>query len=86
MFSWIEILLIPAAFFLLLLRLLPYFGAYRPLFGAGGMLLLITSLFPRTGNPVGQFLFGASGGGLHLPREVFGIIWWILGAWLLKSL
>ena len=59
---------------------------YRPLFGGGGVLLLITALFPRPDNPVGQYLFGADGGRLSLPSEFFGIVWWILGAWLLKSL
>jgi small-conductance mechanosensitive channel len=49
-------------------------------------LLLITAVFPRTGNPLGEFLFGTTGGGPRLPREFFGIVWWVLGAWLLKSL
>jgi len=71
---------------LLLLRVLPYWRLYRPLFGGGGVLFLITALFPRTNNPLGQFLFGTTGEGLRLPRELFGVVWWILGAWLLKSL
>jgi hypothetical protein len=81
-----EIFLLSTAAVLLLLRALPYLRPYRPLFGGGGVLLLITALFPRTGNPLGQFLFGTTGGGLRLPRELFGIVWWILGAWLFKSL
>ena len=60
--------------------------SYRPLFVGGSVLLLITALFPRTGNPLGQFLFGTTGDGLRLPRELFGIVWWILGAWLFKGL
>ncbi len=86
MFGWIEICLLSAAAALLVLRVLPVCRAYRPLFGGGCILLLITALFPRTGNPLGQFLFGTIGDGPRLPREVFGIIWWILGAWLFKSL
>lgn len=86
MFGWIEICLLLAAALLLLLRALPYFRSYRPLFGGGCVLLLITALFPRTGNPLGQFLFGTSGSGPRLPRELFGVVWWILGAWLFKSL
>lgn len=86
MFGWIEICLLTAAALLLMLRALPYFVSYRPLFGGGGVLLLITALFPRPDNPIGQFFFGTDGGGLSLPREFFGIVWWILGAWLLKSL
>ena len=56
------------------------------MFGGAGVLMLITALFPRTGNPLGQFLFGTTGDGPRLPRELFGIVWWILGAWLFKSL
>jgi small-conductance mechanosensitive channel len=86
MFGWIQIVLLSAAAAFLVLRALPYLGSYRPLFGGGGVLLLITALFPRTGNPLGEFLFGTSGSGPRLPRELFGFVWWILGAWLLKSL
>jgi len=86
MFGSIEICLLATAAVLLLLRALPYFRPYRPLFGGGGVLMLITALFPRTGNPIGEFLFGTAGGGLRLPRELFGVVWWILGAWLFKSL
>jgi small-conductance mechanosensitive channel len=86
MFSWFNIFLLSGAAALLLLRALPYFRSYRPLFGGGAALLLITALFPRTGNPLGEFLFGTTGDGLRLPRELFGIVWWILGAWLFKSL
>ena len=86
MFGWIEICLVLAAAVLLLLRVLPYFQSYRPLFGGGCVLLLITTLFPRTGNPLGQFLFGRTGSGPRLPPELFEIVWWILGAWLFKGL
>ena len=86
MLGWIEICLLTATALLLVFRALPYFRPYRALFSGGGVLMLITALFPRTGNPIGEFLFGMTGGGPHLPRELFGIVWWILGAWLLKSL
>jgi small-conductance mechanosensitive channel len=86
MLGWIEICLLATAAVLLLLRALPYFRSYRALFSGGGVLMLITALFPRTGNPIGEFLFGTTGSGLRLPRELFGIVWWVLGAWLLKSL
>jgi small-conductance mechanosensitive channel len=86
MFGWIDIGLLAGAALLLVFRALPYFRSYRPLFGGGGALLLITALFPRPDNPIGQFFFGTDGRGLRLPREFFGIVWWILGAWLLKSL
>jgi hypothetical protein len=86
MFGLVEICILATAAVLLLLRALPYFRPYRPLFGGGGVLALITALFPRTSNPLGQFLFGTTGEGLRLPRELFGIVWWILGAWLFKNL
>lgn len=85
-FGWTEICLLSIAAVLLLFRASPYFRSYRPLFGGGSALFLITALFQRTDNPLGQFFFGQTGRGLHLPREVFGLVWWILGAWLFKSL
>ena len=54
--------------------------------GGACALLLITAIFPRTGNPIGEFLFGKSASGAHLPVELFGVVWWMLGAWLVKSL
>jgi small-conductance mechanosensitive channel len=84
-FGWFEIGLLSAAALLFLLRVLPWMRAYKKLFGGGCLLLLITALFPRTGNPLGQYLFGTTGAGLRLPQEVFGILWWVLGAWLFKS-
>ena len=86
LFGWIEICLLSVAALLLATRALPFWRSYRPLFGGAGAMILITALFPRTGNPLGDFLFGASGGGPRLPRELFGIVWWILAAWLSKSL
>jgi len=86
MFGWVEICLLSMATALLVLRVLPHLKTYRPLFAGGGALLLISALFPRTGNPIGQFLFGTGGSGPHLPLELFGVVWWLLGAWLLKSM
>jgi small-conductance mechanosensitive channel len=48
-------------------------------------MMLITALFPWTGNPLGEFLFGTTTRGLRLPLEFFGIVWWLLGDWLLTS-
>ncbi len=86
MFGWVEIVLLSWAAVLLAVRLLPYFADYRALCTAGALLAFITALFPRDGNPLGQFLFGAAAGGLHLPRELFGILCWSLGAWLFNKL
>jgi small-conductance mechanosensitive channel len=86
MFGWLEIVLLSAAALLLLFRALPFLKAYRPLFVGGGVLMIITAAFPRAGNPLGRFLFGSASGGLHLPIAGFGVVWWLLGAWLCKSL
>jgi len=86
MFGWIEICLLSIAAMLMMLRVLPYFKPYRPLFVGSSALMLITALFPRAGNPLGQFLFRTTGEGPRLPVELFGVLWWILGAWLFKSL
>ncbi len=85
--GWLEIVLWCAAAALLLLahfstRLRPY----RSLVSGSGVLLLITSLLPRPGNALGQFLFGSASRGPRLPTELFGIAWWLLGAWLVNGL
>jgi small-conductance mechanosensitive channel len=85
MFGWLEIGLLSVAALLLLVRLSPWLKAYKKLWGGGCLLLLVTAVFPRTGNPLGQYLFATTGPGLRLPREAFGFIWWILGAWWFKS-
>jgi small-conductance mechanosensitive channel len=59
---------------------------YRSLVRGGGILLLITSLLPRPGNALGQYLFGGASQAPRLPTELFGIAWWLLGAWLVNSL
>ena len=46
------------------------------------MLTLLTALFPRPDNALGQYLFTGTSGVPRLPSELFGIVWWILGAWL----
>jgi len=60
--------------------------AYRSLLWGSAMLLIITALFPRPGNWVGQYLFAEEPAGIHLPIQLIGLAWWILGAWLLKSI
>ncbi len=58
---------------------------YRSLLWGSAMLLTITALFPRPGNRVGEYLFAASPAGIHLPIQLIGLAWWILGAWLVRS-
>ena len=81
-----ESLFLAAAAALLLGALMRRWRAYRSLLTGAGMLLLITALIPRPGNTLGAFLFSQKPVGIHLPLQFFGLAWWILGAWLVKSL
>jgi len=83
--SWIENCLLGTAAALLFVGLLPKLRSYRSLLWGSGMLALITALIPRPGNGIGHYLFAAEPTGLHLPLQLFGLAWWILGAWLVKS-
>jgi small-conductance mechanosensitive channel len=85
MFDWMEVALLSAALVAVTLGLVRRLSAYRGLFFGSAVLLMISALFPRQGNRLGLFLFGASAGAPRLPIELFGIAWWILGAWLVKS-
>jgi small-conductance mechanosensitive channel len=86
MFDWIEICLAAATVTFLVGAFVPQLQTYRSMFLGGGALMAITMLFPRPGNRLGQFLFAQTAGSMHLPSELFGIAWWVLGAWLIRSL
>ena len=86
MFDWIEICLAATMATLIIGAFVPRLQTYRSLFLGGGVLMAITLLFPRPGNRLGQFLFAQTSGSMHLPSELFGIAWWVLGAWLIRSL
>jgi small-conductance mechanosensitive channel len=79
-----EIALLLLAAGLLLGGGLRRFRSWRSLCWGTSALLLITAISPR--HPLGQFLFIGPRGALRVPAEFFGIIWWLLGAWLVKSL
>lgn len=81
-----EIVLLMAATAFLVCGLTPRLRPYRSLLWGSGVLVLITALFPWSGNRLGQYLFARPSGGLRLPIELFGVAWWILGAWLIKSI
>ena len=83
--GWFEIGLLTASAALIIGGALPRFRSYRSLVWSGAVLVFITALFPRSGNSLGQYLFAAAPAGLHLPVQLFGLSWWILGAWLIKS-
>jgi hypothetical protein len=84
--GWIESGLMTFAVALLAGGLLSKFHTYRSLLWGTAMLVFITALFPRPGNGLGDYLFAAAPTGLHLPIQLIGVAWWLLGAWLVKSL
>jgi small-conductance mechanosensitive channel len=59
---------------------------YRSLIWGSAVLATITALYPRPGNGLASILFGGTVTVPRLPSEVFGIAWWILGAWLVRGL
>ena len=86
MLDWIDICLLVAAAALFCCGVAPSLRAYRSVSWVSGTLLLITALFPRHGNTLGEYLFATTSGTPRLPVELFGIAWWVLGAWLVNSL
>jgi small-conductance mechanosensitive channel len=76
----VEITLFGAAAMLLVCALLPRLRIYRSLFVGACVLLLSTGLFMIRGHlPPPTTAAG------RVPEEVFGVGWWILGAWLVRS-
>jgi len=85
--SWIGISLVVAAIVALLCGgLVAALRPYRPLLLAGSVLALITAIYPRPGNQLGLYLFGGSASAQRVPIELFGVAWWLVGAWLVKGL
>jgi hypothetical protein len=85
MIGWTETVFFVAAAALFTSGLTRSLRLYRPLLWGSGVLMLITALFPRRGNPLGHYLFGTVSGTPRLPIELFGVAWWILGAWLVNG-
>lgn len=86
MFDWVEVFLLGVAAAFLIGAVIPALRSYRSLLLGGFVLLLSTALFRRRDNLFGQHLFAGATGAVQLPVELFGIAWWILGAWLVRSL
>jgi len=86
MFGRTEIWLSTIATVLLICAFFPRLRTYRALFLGATALVSISVLIPRHGNALGQYLFSGSSGSPRLPIELFGIAWWLLGAWLAQSI
>src|ERR1700690_2726595 len=86
MIDWIDIGLFAAATVFLICAVTPRLPAYHSLFLGGFVLLLSAALFRRRDNLLGKYLITGASGTVQLPAELFGIAWWVLGAWLIRSL
>ena len=84
--GWVEIGLLVFSTGLLICGWVPRLRSWRSLYWGACALAVITAVFPRQENPLGQFLFVGSHGSPWIPLQLFGIAWWLLGAWLVKSL
>jgi small-conductance mechanosensitive channel len=86
MMDWIDIGLFAAATVFLICAVTPRLRAYRSLFLGAFVLMLSAALFRRRDNLLGKYLITGASGTVQLPAELFGIAWWVLGAWLIRSL
>jgi small-conductance mechanosensitive channel len=84
--GWVEIDLLAFATGFFICGWVPHLRSWRSLFWGACALAVITAVFPRRDNPLGQYLFVGSHGAPWIPLQLFGIAWWMLGAWLTKSL
>jgi small-conductance mechanosensitive channel len=80
MVGWIDWLLLGAGALLILGGMAPQFRRYRPLGVVAGLMMVISALYPRHGNALGEYLFGSGTGSSRLPLEIIGVAWWLLGA------
>jgi len=86
MFGWLEWSLLCVGASFLACAVVPPLRAYRSLFLGGFVLMVSTTLFHRRDDLFGRTAAAAGSGAVQLPVELFGIAWWILGAWLVRSL
>jgi small-conductance mechanosensitive channel len=59
---------------------------YRSLLWGGAVLATLTALYPRPNNGLAMMLYGGAPRVRSTQFDLFGIAWWILGAWLIKGL
>ena len=81
--GWAEIGLLLCAAAFMICAMLPRLRSWRSVFWGACALMLLSAISPRL--PLGQFFVNPDRS-LRVPSELFGIAWWILGAWLVKSL
>jgi small-conductance mechanosensitive channel len=86
MFDWIEWFLAVVAVIFLTCAWIPRLRAYRSLFLGGFVLMVSAILFRRRDDALEKAVSPAGVWTVGLPVEVFGIAWWVLGAWLVRSL
>jgi hypothetical protein len=84
--GWVEIGLLVFSTGLFVCGWVPRLRSWRSLFWGACALAVITAVFPGWDNSLGQYLFIGSQGAPRIPLQLFGIAWWLLGAWLAKSL
>ena len=84
--GWFEASAWVVSLILLGAGLLKSLRQFRSLLWASAALCLITSIYPLPGNRLGQYLFARNPGSASLPTEIFGIAWWLIGAWLLNGI
>jgi small-conductance mechanosensitive channel len=65
---------------------LPRLRVIRRLIWGWAALSVVTALYPRSENHLATLLFGGSFDTPHLPSALFGVAWWLLGAWLLSEM
>lgn len=86
MFGWVEWSLSTVAAIFLACAVIPQLRAYRSLFLGGFVLMVSTTLFRLRDELFGRAFSPGGAGTVRLPIELFGIAWWVLGAWLVRSL
>ena len=86
MIGWTESGFLAAALMLACSGVMRRFRFYRSLLLGSATLMLISAIYPRRGNVLGQYLFGGLPGTMRLPTDMFGVAWWLLGAWLVNGL
>ncbi len=85
MIGWTTLWILASALVLLLAGFIVRLRLYRSVLWGSSALLLISSLRPRPGNDLGQYLLGGAAESARLPSELFGIAWWVLGAWIING-